>query len=77
MLAGLPEGFVVFHDLHVPGSPANIDHLVVGPTGVFVVDSKAYTGTLTAGGDTLWRGRYPIRREVPWPTASWCRRGLR
>jgi Nuclease-related domain len=25
------EGFVVFHDLAVPGSPANVDHLVIGP----------------------------------------------
>ena len=64
VLAGLPFGFVVFHDLHVPGSPANVDHLVVGPTGVFLVDSKAYSGRFTAGDDTLWRGRYPIRREV-------------
>jgi len=63
-LANLPMSFVVFHDLHVPGSPANIDHLVIGPTGVFVIDSKAYTGRLTASGDTLWSGRHPIRREV-------------
>jgi len=64
VLAGLPSGFVVFHDLHVPGSPANVDHLVVGPTGVFLVDSKAYSGKLTASGDMLWSGRHPIRREV-------------
>jgi len=32
---------VVFHDLAVPGNTsANIDHLVIGPTGVFVIDSK-------------------------------------
>ena len=35
------DGFVVFHDLAVPGNTsANIDHLVIGPTGVFVIDSK-------------------------------------
>ncbi|MFZ4434370.1 MAG: nuclease-related domain-containing protein [Microthrixaceae bacterium] len=63
-LATLPPDYVVFHDLRVPGSRANIDHLVIGPTGVFVVDSKAYSGTFTDGSGTLWRGRNPINREV-------------
>lgn len=34
-LRELPAEFVVLHDLAIPGSKANIDHLVVGPTGVF------------------------------------------
>src|ERR1051325_9884838 len=34
----------VLHDRRVPGSKANLDHLVVSPSGVFVVDSKHYTG---------------------------------
>ena len=63
-LLTLSADFVVLHDLHVPGSRANVDHLVIGPNGVFVVDSKAYTGKLTAGDGTLWRGKYPIRKEV-------------
>ncbi len=62
-LAALPAGWVAVHDLHVPGSRANADHVVVGPNGVWVVDSKAYTGEYRHGSDTLWRGRYPIRRE--------------
>jgi hypothetical protein len=38
-LAGLPEGFVVLHDLHVPGSGANIDHLVLGRRGVWLIET--------------------------------------
>jgi hypothetical protein len=34
------HGWVVLHDLAVPGSRANVDHLVIGPGGVFVIDSK-------------------------------------
>ena len=30
----------VFHDLAIPGSKANIDHLAVGPTGVWIIDTK-------------------------------------
>lgn len=34
----------VLHDRRVPGSKANIDHIAVGPAGVFVIDAKKYTG---------------------------------
>jgi hypothetical protein len=37
-----PEGLEVLHDRRIPGSRANIDHLVVAPTGVWVVDAKRY-----------------------------------
>lgn len=34
----------VLHDRRIPGSRANIDHLAVTPTGVFVIDAKKYAG---------------------------------
>jgi hypothetical protein len=38
-------GWVVLHDRYkAVGSPANLDHLVVGPPGVFVVDAKNWSG---------------------------------
>ena len=40
------HGWVILHDLAVPGSRANLDHLVLGPGGVFVIDSKQYRGRL-------------------------------
>ncbi len=37
----------VFHDVRWPGRRfANIDHVVVGPQGIFVIDTKAWTGHL-------------------------------
>ena len=55
------QGWVVLHDLAVPGSPANLDHLVIGPGGVFVVDSKQYRGRLQLDPSSrLWHGRYPL-----------------
>lgn len=39
------HGWAVLHDLHWPGRPyANIDHIAIGPTGVFVIDSKNWSG---------------------------------
>lgn len=42
-LAELGDRTSVLHDRRVPKSRANLDHLVVGPAGVYVIDSKLYT----------------------------------
>jgi hypothetical protein len=62
VLAALERhGWAVLHDLAVPGSRANIDHLVIGPGGVFVIDSKQYRGRLQFDqSGRLWHGRYPL-----------------
>ena len=36
------KGIEVLHDRRIRGSRANIDHLVIAPTGVWVVDAKRY-----------------------------------
>lgn len=38
------EDMAVFHDLRVPGTRANIDHVVVAPSGIHVIDPKLYKG---------------------------------
>ena len=38
------SGVAVLHDRRIPGSRANIDHVVVSAAGVFVIDAKRYTG---------------------------------
>jgi Nuclease-related domain len=62
LLAALErQGWVVLHDLAIPGSRANLDHLVIGPGGVFVIDSKQYRGRLQLDpSGRLWHGRYPL-----------------
>lgn len=37
-------GGLVLHDRRIPSSRANIDHILVMPGGVWVVDAKNYTG---------------------------------
>ena len=37
-----PRGIEVLHDRRIPGSHANIDHLVVASNGIWVVDPKRY-----------------------------------
>ena len=57
----LGRGWTVFHDLAIPGSRANADHLVIGPPGVFLIDSKHYRGRLTLSPEgSLWYGYHPL-----------------
>ena len=52
-LASLPHGWVVLHDRRIPGGRANIDHVVVGPQGVFVIETKSWTGKVSIDGDAV------------------------
>jgi hypothetical protein len=64
------DGYVVFHDLAVPGSDANVDHLAIGRSGVFVIDSKQWTGHVHQGADGLaWHNHYPLDRTLA--TVRW------
>jgi len=65
------DSYVVFHDLAVPGNTsANVDHLVIGPTGVFVIDSKQWTGSVHQGADGLvWHNHYRLDRTLD--TVRW------
>jgi hypothetical protein len=41
-LASLGDTIVALHDRQVPKSRANIDHIVIGPAGIYVIDAKRY-----------------------------------
>src|SRR3954466_14623173 len=45
------DAVIPLHDRLIPGTRGNIDHMFVAPTGVWVVDAKAYKGKV-------------VRREV-------------
>jgi hypothetical protein len=68
------DGYVVFHDLAVPDSPANVDHLVIGPSGLFVIDTKQWTGSVHQDVHGLvWHNYTPLDRTlatVRWEAAA-------
>ena len=37
-------GIAVLHDRRIPGSKANIDHVAITPSGIWVIDAKRYKG---------------------------------
>lgn len=60
----LPEGYCVVNDLST--STGNLDHVVIGPTGVFVVETKNCRGVIGSDGKgklTL-NGKGAKRRHV-------------
>ena len=59
VLAALPPGWTAIHDVRWPSRRlANIDHILVGPGGIFVIDSKNWSGTITvANGHLRQNGR--------------------
>jgi hypothetical protein len=64
------DGYVVLHDLAMPDSPANVDHLVIGPSGLFVIDSKLWTGSVHQSSDGLiWHDHYRLDRSLA--TVRW------
>jgi hypothetical protein len=64
------RGWAVLHDLAIPGTQANIDHLVIGPGGVLAIDSKQYRGRLHLDQyGMVWHGRHLLvsaLRKVLW-----------
>lgn len=52
-LGRLPEGWYVFHDIAVGARGANIDHVVIGPAGVFTINTKNLTGKVWVGPRTI------------------------
>ena len=49
ILESFPADFRVMHDLCT--GYGNLDHVVIGPTGVFVIDAKNWRGVITADGN--------------------------
>lgn len=75
------KGFTVLHDQRIPGTRANIDHIVIAPAGVFVVDAKHYKGLIKVRnrGWLLWgderlyigrRDRSALADKVLWQAAA-------
>lgn len=67
VLARLPAGYHVFHSVSLgttSGSASgDMDHVVVGPTGVFVIETKNWRGRVTLVGENLLLDGVPTRRD--------------
>lgn len=64
IIAGFPDDFCVINDLATPFG--NLDHVVVGPTGVFLIETKNWKGLIEADrkGDVLLNRKPPEKPLV-------------
>lgn len=64
ILERLPDHYQVIHDVKTPSG--NIDHVVVGPTGAFVIDTKNWKGVVTGDGNggLLLNGKSTPKSEI-------------
>jgi hypothetical protein len=60
-LKTLPESYNTFHDLVFNGF--NIDHVVIGPGGIFLIETKSHRGRVDAQGDTLLLNGSPPQKD--------------
>lgn len=65
-LKELPDSYTVVCDLDFADSFGNIDHLVIGPTGVFAIDVKNWRGTVSTDGqgELLFNGQPTSKPQV-------------
>jgi hypothetical protein len=59
--------WVVLHDRRLPGSRANLDHLVIGPSGVWVLDTKTTRAAVRA----TWRTVHLGGRRLDTGPVAW------
>jgi len=66
ILEGFPDAYIVIHGLKPKRHSGDIDHIVVGPTGVYAIDTKNWRGVIAADdeGELLLNGRPTDKPEV-------------
>ena len=71
-LARLSDDFVVIHDalIRSPAGAVEVDHLVLGPTGLFVIETKRWGGRVTPGPDRWVQNGHRGSRTHPSPAAQ-------
>ena len=58
------DGFHVFHDW-LPENRGNVDHFVVGPQGVFAIETKGRSGEITCENGKLFKDGRPLVGKDP------------
>ena len=64
VLQKLDSSFKVFNDIVLPGDRQNIDHIVVGSVGTFVIETKNHNGIIKCYEDSWYRKKVGRRGTV-------------
>ncbi len=65
VLSFLPASHTVFNDLELEEQGADFDHVVVAPSGIYVIETKNWRGDITfENGMVLYNGQIPNRAPL-------------
>ncbi|OPZ86642.1 MAG: Nuclease-related domain protein [bacterium ADurb.Bin429] len=62
LLTKLPDSYVVIHNL--PFAGGDIDHIVVGPTGLFVIDTKSHSGRVLIADGAVTLNGHAFEKDI-------------
>ena len=68
-LSALPEDYVLLNDLMLPSGRGNIDHFLIGPNGLFVIETKNYAADVKCDGDQWFVNGKP-GKSLSWQAKS-------
>ena len=54
-LKELDDSYYLINDIILPNSYGNIDHILLGPNGIFVIESKHFEGEIRCNGDNWYQ----------------------
>ncbi len=60
--SALNDDYHLINDVALPDAFGNIDHIVLGPNGIFVIETKNWRGEITCIGDK-WSRQYKIGKR--------------
>ena len=55
LASSLSDDYYLINDLYLHGGGGDIDHIVLAPSGVFVLETKNWRGKITCNGDEWHR----------------------
>ena len=67
----LDDSYYLINDVKLPNSYGNIDHILLGPNGIFVIESKHFEGEVRCNGDNWyqynreWKNPEEYERKSP------------
>tara|TARA_Y100000310_G_scaffold317318_1_gene370080 strand:+ start:436 stop:1140 length:705 start_codon:yes stop_codon:yes gene_type:complete len=54
-LQNLPDSYFLINDVNLPNGYGNIDHIVLGPNGIFAVETKNFEGEISCEEDNWYQ----------------------
>jgi hypothetical protein len=70
LLRQLPDEYLLVNDIVLGPKRGNVDHALVGPCGVLVIETKRLAGRIRCFGDQWYVNGYPARASAARSTAA-------